>query len=121
MQPERSNQEASSGAGELSDSVSVAEVGVSVIKKKKSRVKTSSAATPLASHHLIEFIYSSKGTIILSYNDNSSLISTIKIQHAFASNRFVFQSKVRVRRASISEPSDTDYESRLLSSTEGGF
>ncbi|XP_041822149.1 serine/threonine-protein kinase 11-interacting protein isoform X2 [Chelmon rostratus] len=63
MQPERSNQEVSSGAGELSDSVSVPEVGVSHIRKKKSR------------------------------------------------------SKVKVRRASISEPSDTDYGPRLLSST----
>lgn len=33
----------------------------------------------------------------------------------------MFQSKVKVRRASISEPSDTDYEPRLLSSVEGGF
>ncbi|XP_051283900.1 serine/threonine-protein kinase 11-interacting protein isoform X2 [Dicentrarchus labrax] len=65
MPPERSNQEVSSGAGELSDSVSVAEVGVSHIRKKKSR------------------------------------------------------SKVKVRRASISEPSDTDYEPRLISSTQG--
>nr|XP_046238382.1 serine/threonine-protein kinase 11-interacting protein isoform X4 [Scatophagus argus] len=64
MQPERSNQEVSSGAGELSDSMSVSEVGVSHIRKKKSR------------------------------------------------------SKVKVRRASISEPSDTDYEPRLLSSTQ---
>ncbi|CAJ1086801.1 serine/threonine-protein kinase 11-interacting protein isoform X3 [Xyrichtys novacula] len=63
--PERTNQEASSGAGELSDSMSVGEVGVSRMRKKKSR------------------------------------------------------SKVKVRRASISEPSDTDYESRPLSSTEG--
>ncbi|XP_076579725.1 serine/threonine-protein kinase 11-interacting protein isoform X1 [Chaetodon auriga] len=62
-QPERSNQEVSSGAGELSDSLSVPEVGVSHIRKKKSR------------------------------------------------------SKVKVRRASISEPSDTDYGPRLLSST----
>ncbi|KAM9334363.1 serine/threonine-protein kinase 11-interacting protein [Symphorus nematophorus] len=65
VQPERSNQEVSSGAGELSDSMSVAEVGASSFRKKKSR------------------------------------------------------SKVRVRRASISEPSDTDYEPRLLSSTQG--
>lgn len=33
--------------------------------------------------------------------------------------QFLFQSKVKVRRASISEPSDTDYESRPLSSTQG--
>lgn len=33
----------------------------------------------------------------------------------------MFQSKVKVRRASISEPSDTDYEPRLLSSVKGGF
>lgn len=33
----------------------------------------------------------------------------------------VFQSKVKVRRASISEPSDTDYEPRPLSSTQGLF
>ncbi|XP_073318442.1 serine/threonine-protein kinase 11-interacting protein isoform X2 [Pagrus major] len=65
VQPERSNQEVSSGAGELSDSMSVAEVGVSHIRKKKSR------------------------------------------------------SKVKVRRASISEPSDTDYEPRLRSSAQG--
>ncbi|XP_018516543.1 serine/threonine-protein kinase 11-interacting protein isoform X2 [Lates calcarifer] len=58
MPSERSNQEVSSGAGELSDSVSVGEVGVAHIRKKKSR------------------------------------------------------SKVKVRRASISEPSDTDYEPR---------
>ncbi|XP_034533610.1 serine/threonine-protein kinase 11-interacting protein isoform X2 [Notolabrus celidotus] len=63
--PERTNQEASSGGGELSDSMSVGEVGVSRIRKKKSR------------------------------------------------------SKVRVRRASISEPSDTDYESRPLPSSQG--
>ncbi|XP_035808042.1 serine/threonine-protein kinase 11-interacting protein isoform X2 [Amphiprion ocellaris] len=62
---DRSNQEVSSGAGELSDSVSVGEVGVSNLRKKKSR------------------------------------------------------SKVKVRRASISEPSDTDYEPRPLSSTQG--
>lgn len=65
LPPERSNQEASSGAGELSDSMSVGEVGVSHIRKKKSR------------------------------------------------------SKVKVRRASISEPSDTDYEPRRVSSTQG--
>ncbi|XP_060888124.1 serine/threonine-protein kinase 11-interacting protein isoform X2 [Labrus mixtus] len=63
--PERSNQEASSGAGELSDSMSVGEVAVARIRKKKSR------------------------------------------------------SKVKVRRASISEPSDTDYESKPLSTTQG--
>ncbi|XP_020497825.2 serine/threonine-protein kinase 11-interacting protein isoform X1 [Labrus bergylta] len=62
---ERSNQEASSGAGELSDSMSVGEVAVSRARKKKSR------------------------------------------------------SKVKVRRASISEPSDTDYESKPLSTTQG--
>ncbi|XP_070786725.1 serine/threonine-protein kinase 11-interacting protein [Enoplosus armatus] len=62
--PERSNQEVSSGAGELSDSMSVGEVGGSHIQRKKSR------------------------------------------------------SKVKVRRASISEPSDTDYEPRLRSSTQ---
>ncbi len=39
MQPERSNQELSSGAGELSDSMSMPEVGVSHIRKKKSRVR----------------------------------------------------------------------------------
>ncbi|XP_032362495.1 serine/threonine-protein kinase 11-interacting protein isoform X2 [Etheostoma spectabile] len=64
MPPERSNQDVSSGAGELSDSQSVGEVAVSHIRKKKSR------------------------------------------------------SKVKVRRASISEPSDTDYEPRLLSSSQ---
>ncbi|XP_041638092.1 serine/threonine-protein kinase 11-interacting protein isoform X2 [Cheilinus undulatus] len=63
-QPERINQDASSGAGELSDSMSVGEVGVSRMRKKKSR------------------------------------------------------SKVKVRRASISEPSDTDYESKPRSSTQ---
>lgn len=36
---ERSNQEVSSGAGELSDSMSVGDVGVSHIRKKKSRVR----------------------------------------------------------------------------------
>ncbi|KAG8004487.1 Serine/threonine-protein kinase 11-interacting protein [Nibea albiflora] len=66
-QPERSNQEVSSGAGELSDSMSVPEVGVSHFRKKKSR------------------------------------------------------SKVKVRRASISEPSDTDHEPRLLSSSQREF
>lgn len=40
VQPERSNQEVSSGAGELSDSMSVAEVGVSHLRKKKSRVRS---------------------------------------------------------------------------------
>lgn len=65
VQPERSSHEVSSGAGELSDSVSVAEAGVSHIRKKKSR------------------------------------------------------SKVKVRRASISEPSDTDYVPRQLSSSQG--
>ncbi|XP_041834979.1 serine/threonine-protein kinase 11-interacting protein isoform X2 [Melanotaenia boesemani] len=63
--PERSNQEVSSGAGELSDSVSVGEVGVSRLRIRKSR------------------------------------------------------SKVKVRRASISEPSDTDYEPRPPSSILG--
>ncbi|XP_074482840.1 serine/threonine-protein kinase 11-interacting protein isoform X3 [Sebastes fasciatus] len=64
VQPERSNQEVSSGAGELSDSMSVGEVAVSHIRRKKSK------------------------------------------------------SKVKVRRASISEPSDTDYEPRQLSSSQ---
>lgn len=36
--PERSIQEVSSGAGELSDSVSVGEVAVSSIRKKKMKV-----------------------------------------------------------------------------------
>ncbi|XP_035490425.2 serine/threonine-protein kinase 11-interacting protein isoform X1 [Scophthalmus maximus] len=63
MLPERCNQEVSSGAGELTDSMSV-EVGVSHIRRKKSR------------------------------------------------------NKVKVRRASISEPSDTDYEPRHLSSAQ---
>ncbi|XP_029927508.1 serine/threonine-protein kinase 11-interacting protein isoform X2 [Myripristis murdjan] len=63
MAPERGNQEVSSGAGELSDSLSVGEVGTALIHKKKSR------------------------------------------------------SKVKVRRASISEPSDTDYEPRPQTST----
>ncbi|XP_075904648.1 serine/threonine-protein kinase 11-interacting protein isoform X2 [Nelusetta ayraudi] len=57
---ERSNAEVSSGAGELSDSVSVGEVAVSSIRKKK------------------------------------------------------LKSKVKVRRASISEPSDTDYGPRFI-------
>ncbi|KAM9836279.1 serine/threonine-protein kinase 11-interacting protein isoform 2-T2 [Aulostomus maculatus] len=61
---ERSNQEVSSGAGELSDSLSVGEVAVTHLRRKKSRTK------------------------------------------------------VKVRRASISEPSDTDYEPRPLSSTQ---
>lgn len=38
VQPERSIQEVSSGAGELSDSVSVGEVAVSSIRKKKMKV-----------------------------------------------------------------------------------
>ncbi|XP_078099705.1 serine/threonine-protein kinase 11-interacting protein isoform X7 [Sander vitreus] len=67
MPPELSNQDVSSGAGELSDSQSVGEVAVSYNRKKKSRVR---------------------------------------------------KSKVKVRRASISEPSDTDYEPRLLSSSQ---
>uniref|UniRef100_H2UCG1 Serine/threonine-protein kinase 11-interacting protein n=1 Tax=Takifugu rubripes TaxID=31033 RepID=H2UCG1_TAKRU len=62
---ERSHQEVSSGAGELSDSVSVPEFGATNFQKKRNR------------------------------------------------------SKVKVRRASISEPSDTDYETRWTSSTEG--
>ncbi|XP_047432374.1 serine/threonine-protein kinase 11-interacting protein isoform X2 [Mugil cephalus] len=61
---ERGSQEVSSGAGELSDSLSVGEVGVSRLRKKKQR------------------------------------------------------SKVKVRRASISEPSDTDYEPRRVSSAQ---
>lgn len=62
--PDRSssNREPSSGAGELSDSLSAAEAGMSRFRRKKSR------------------------------------------------------SKVKVRRASISEPSDTDYEARPFSS-----
>ncbi|XP_068575404.1 serine/threonine-protein kinase 11-interacting protein isoform X3 [Cebidichthys violaceus] len=64
MPAERSNQDVSSGAGELSDSMSVGEVGVSHIRKKKAK------------------------------------------------------SKVRVRRASISEPSDTDYVPILRSSSQ---
>uniref|UniRef100_UPI003AB0FC4F serine/threonine-protein kinase 11-interacting protein n=1 Tax=Centroberyx gerrardi TaxID=166262 RepID=UPI003AB0FC4F len=63
MAPERGVQEVSSGAGELSDSMSVGEVGVTRIRRKKAR------------------------------------------------------SKVKVRRASISEPSDTDYEPRPQTST----
>ncbi|XP_061571741.1 serine/threonine-protein kinase 11-interacting protein [Cololabis saira] len=62
--PEPGNQEASSGAGDLSDSLSVGDGRASRLRKKKSR------------------------------------------------------SKVKVRRASISEPSDTDYESRPLSSAQ---
>uniref|UniRef100_A0A669CBJ8 Serine/threonine-protein kinase 11-interacting protein n=1 Tax=Oreochromis niloticus TaxID=8128 RepID=A0A669CBJ8_ORENI len=65
MPAERSNQEASSGPGELSDSLSVGEAVVSNLRRRKNR------------------------------------------------------SKVKVRRASISEPSDTDYESRPLSSKQG--
>ncbi|XP_017282417.1 serine/threonine-protein kinase 11-interacting protein isoform X3 [Kryptolebias marmoratus] len=61
---DRSAQEVSSAAGELSDSVSVREVGVSRLQRKKSK------------------------------------------------------SKVRVRRASISEPSDTDHVPRRISSTQ---
>uniref|UniRef100_A0A672GBW2 Serine/threonine-protein kinase 11-interacting protein n=1 Tax=Salarias fasciatus TaxID=181472 RepID=A0A672GBW2_SALFA len=61
---ERGNQEASSGAGELSDSQSHGEAAVSSFRKKKSR------------------------------------------------------SKVKVRRASISEPSDTDYVPRSFSSSQ---
>ncbi|KAM7375280.1 hypothetical protein PAMA_014398 [Pampus argenteus] len=61
---ERSNQEMSSGAGELSDSLSVGEVGISRVRRKKTR------------------------------------------------------SKVKVRSASISEPSDTDYKPRQVSSTQ---
>ncbi|XP_010783732.1 serine/threonine-protein kinase 11-interacting protein [Notothenia coriiceps] len=64
MPTERSNQDVSSGAGELSDSMSVAEVGVTRLRKRKSR------------------------------------------------------SKVKVRRASISEPSDTDYQPKLRSSSQ---
>ncbi|XP_069376913.1 serine/threonine-protein kinase 11-interacting protein isoform X2 [Paralichthys olivaceus] len=63
LPPERGNQEGSSGAGELSDSVSV-DAGVSHIRRKKSK------------------------------------------------------SKVKVRRASISEPSDTDYNPRQFSSSQ---
>ncbi|KAM3857116.1 serine/threonine-protein kinase 11-interacting protein [Diretmus argenteus] len=63
MAPERVNQEVSSGGGELSDSMSVGDVGVTRILRKKAR------------------------------------------------------SKVKVRRASISEPSDTDYEPRPQTST----
>ncbi|XP_034034142.1 serine/threonine-protein kinase 11-interacting protein [Thalassophryne amazonica] len=62
---EQNKQDASSGAGELSDSMSVSETGASHIRKKKAR------------------------------------------------------SKVKVRRASISEPSDTDYEPHLLPATQG--
>uniref|UniRef100_A0A674NEH1 Serine/threonine-protein kinase 11-interacting protein n=1 Tax=Takifugu rubripes TaxID=31033 RepID=A0A674NEH1_TAKRU len=65
---ERSHQEVSSGAGELSDSVSVPEFGATNFQKKRNRVR---------------------------------------------------KHKVKVRRASISEPSDTDYETRWTSSTEG--
>ncbi|XP_046886845.1 serine/threonine-protein kinase 11-interacting protein [Hypomesus transpacificus] len=64
MAAERGNQEISSGGGELSDSLSVGEVGVTRLRKKKAK------------------------------------------------------SKVRVRRASISEPSDTDYEPRRQSSAQ---
>ncbi|XP_034061378.1 serine/threonine-protein kinase 11-interacting protein isoform X1 [Gymnodraco acuticeps] len=64
MSTERSNQDGSSGAGELSDSMSVGEVGVTRLRKRKSR------------------------------------------------------SKVKVRRASISEPSDTDYQPKLRSSSQ---
>lgn len=38
-QPDRSNQEGSSGAGELSDSVSVPEIGVKNFQKKRNRVR----------------------------------------------------------------------------------
>ncbi|XP_007567647.1 serine/threonine-protein kinase 11-interacting protein isoform X2 [Poecilia formosa] len=62
--PECSNQEPSSGAGDLSDSLTTAEVGMSRFRKNKSR------------------------------------------------------SKVKVRRASISEPSDTDHEPRPFSSAQ---
>lgn len=39
----------------------------------------------------------------------------------FSSYYFDFQSKVKVRRASISEPSDTDYEPRLIPAKESEF
>nr|XP_020470912.1 serine/threonine-protein kinase 11-interacting protein isoform X2 [Monopterus albus] len=64
MPPEWSIQEASSGAGELTDSLQFGEAGVSHICRKKTK------------------------------------------------------SKVKVRKASISEPSDTDYESRQPSSSQ---
>ncbi|XP_018598369.1 serine/threonine-protein kinase 11-interacting protein isoform X1 [Scleropages formosus] len=64
MVPERGTQEVSSGAGEMSDSLSVSEPGVSRQRRKKSR------------------------------------------------------NRVRVRRASISEPSDTDYEPRSSSALQ---
>lgn len=51
-QPERSNQEVSSGAGELSDSMSVAEVGVSHLRKKKSRVRSVGISNYLLLIHL---------------------------------------------------------------------
>lgn len=38
-QPEQSNQEVSSGAGELTDSVSVPEIGASNFQKKRNRVR----------------------------------------------------------------------------------
>ncbi|XP_013876160.1 serine/threonine-protein kinase 11-interacting protein isoform X2 [Austrofundulus limnaeus] len=64
LSSDRSTQEVSSAAGELSDSMSVGDVGVSHLRRKKSR------------------------------------------------------SKVKVRRASISEPSDTDHVPRRISSTQ---
>ncbi|KAG7503586.1 hypothetical protein JOB18_041325 [Solea senegalensis] len=64
MPPERGTQEVSSGAGELTDSLSVGGAAVSSFRKKKSR------------------------------------------------------SKVKVRKASISEPSDTDYVPRQLSASQ---
>lgn len=38
-QPDRINQEVSSGAGELTDSVSVPEIGVTNFQKKRNRVR----------------------------------------------------------------------------------
>lgn len=37
----------------------------------------------------------------------------------FSEKSVIFQSKVKVRRASISEPSDTDHVPRRISSTQG--
>lgn len=82
----------SSGAGDLSDSMSVGEIAKSRFRKKKSRVRRPSFFE----------------VFLCRIVANGITISM-----------FVFQSKVKVRRASISEPSDTDYEPRTLSSANG--
>uniref|UniRef100_A0A4W6F133 Serine/threonine-protein kinase 11-interacting protein n=1 Tax=Lates calcarifer TaxID=8187 RepID=A0A4W6F133_LATCA len=80
MPSERSNQEVSSGAGELSDSVSVGEVGVAHIRKKKSRVKVRRASISEPSDTDYEPRQPSTQSIVLPHQQEIERMSNFREQ-----------------------------------------